>query len=228
MLLLFSKSCWWFRYDFLPRWLIAPSCFVHFAVSYSSFKGLLSLLFEAASAFLCSTCFRLCGWCPEDHERFQFTVSMYTHDIPNYRALCMDMLLRQFPDRTTFELVSFFCVFVYLFILVKYEREEMLKQLVTAFTNSDLSCFSQTPPTPILPLSSRFPVLQMLNLFLWCSDLTPWSDFQDFHIVFFLILKINHSELINRVVRWQQMFSLNVNLSFSSHLFIRRLDVKLF
>uniref|UniRef100_A0A3Q2GAU8 Coiled-coil domain containing 148 n=1 Tax=Cyprinodon variegatus TaxID=28743 RepID=A0A3Q2GAU8_CYPVA len=44
-----------------------------------------------------------------DHERFQFTVSMYTHDIPNYRALCMDMLLRQFPDRTTFELVSFFC-----------------------------------------------------------------------------------------------------------------------
>ncbi|XP_038141535.1 coiled-coil domain-containing protein 148-like [Cyprinodon tularosa] len=47
---------------------------------------------------------RLCGWCPEDHERFQFTVSMYTHDIPNYRALCMDMLLRQFPDRTTFEL----------------------------------------------------------------------------------------------------------------------------
>ncbi|MEQ2189018.1 hypothetical protein GOODEAATRI_020787, partial [Goodea atripinnis] len=51
---------------------------------------------------------KFCGWCPDDHQQFQFTVSMYTHDIPNYRALCMDMLLRQFPDRTRLELVSFF------------------------------------------------------------------------------------------------------------------------
>ncbi|XP_047225560.1 coiled-coil domain-containing protein 148-like isoform X2 [Girardinichthys multiradiatus] len=49
---------------------------------------------------------KFCGWCPDDHQQFQFTVSMYTHDIPNYRALCMDMLLRQFPDRTRLELMQ--------------------------------------------------------------------------------------------------------------------------
>ncbi|KAM4561228.1 coiled-coil domain-containing protein 148-like isoform 1-T2 [Fundulus diaphanus] len=49
---------------------------------------------------------RFCGWCPDDHQRFQVTVSSYTHDIPNYRALCMDMLLRQFPDRTRLELMQ--------------------------------------------------------------------------------------------------------------------------
>ncbi|XP_037542344.1 coiled-coil domain-containing protein 148-like [Nematolebias whitei] len=47
---------------------------------------------------------RFCGWCPEDHELFQFTVSMYTPDTPNHRALCTDMLRRQFPERTRQEL----------------------------------------------------------------------------------------------------------------------------
>uniref|UniRef100_A0A3Q3ANQ1 Coiled-coil domain containing 148 n=1 Tax=Kryptolebias marmoratus TaxID=37003 RepID=A0A3Q3ANQ1_KRYMA len=51
---------------------------------------------------------RFCGWCPEDHEHFQLTVSMYTHDTPNHRALCMDMLLRRFPERTRLELVGDF------------------------------------------------------------------------------------------------------------------------
>ncbi|XP_013872139.1 coiled-coil domain-containing protein 148 [Austrofundulus limnaeus] len=49
---------------------------------------------------------RFCGWCPEDHEHFQFTVSMYTHDTPNHRALCTDMLLRRFPERTRLELAE--------------------------------------------------------------------------------------------------------------------------
>ncbi|XP_017279986.1 coiled-coil domain-containing protein 148 [Kryptolebias marmoratus] len=49
---------------------------------------------------------RFCGWCPEDHEHFQLTVSMYTHDTPNHRALCMDMLLRRFPERTRLELME--------------------------------------------------------------------------------------------------------------------------
>ncbi|XP_054888046.1 coiled-coil domain-containing protein 148-like isoform X2 [Poeciliopsis prolifica] len=47
-----------------------------------------------------------CDWSPNDHQRFQFTVSTYTHDVPNYRALCIDMLQRQFPDRTRLELLK--------------------------------------------------------------------------------------------------------------------------
>ncbi|KAM4731926.1 coiled-coil domain-containing protein 148-like [Anableps anableps] len=49
---------------------------------------------------------RFCGWCPDDHQRFQFTVSMYTHDIPNYRTLSVNMLQRQFPNRTRAELMQ--------------------------------------------------------------------------------------------------------------------------
>ncbi|XP_027878445.1 coiled-coil domain-containing protein 148 [Xiphophorus couchianus] len=47
-----------------------------------------------------------CDWSPNDHQRFQFTMSMYTHDVPNYRALRIDMLQRQFPDRTRLELLQ--------------------------------------------------------------------------------------------------------------------------
>ncbi|XP_073329324.1 coiled-coil domain-containing protein 148-like [Pagrus major] len=49
---------------------------------------------------------RFCGWCADDHERFQFTASQYTHDIPNHRALYMDMLQRLFPDKTKQELME--------------------------------------------------------------------------------------------------------------------------
>ncbi|XP_061579595.1 coiled-coil domain-containing protein 148-like [Cololabis saira] len=49
---------------------------------------------------------KFCGWCPDDHELFKFTVSLYTQDVPNHRALCMDMLLRLFPQRTKLELVE--------------------------------------------------------------------------------------------------------------------------
>ncbi|XP_068613086.1 coiled-coil domain-containing protein 148-like [Brachionichthys hirsutus] len=49
---------------------------------------------------------RFCGWCAEDHQCFQFTFSQYTHDIPNYRALCMDMLQRLFPERKRQELIE--------------------------------------------------------------------------------------------------------------------------
>uniref|UniRef100_A0A3B3UK24 Coiled-coil domain containing 148 n=1 Tax=Poecilia latipinna TaxID=48699 RepID=A0A3B3UK24_9TELE len=47
-----------------------------------------------------------CDWSPDDHQRFQFTVSLYTHDVPNYKALCIDMLQRQFPDRTRLDLLQ--------------------------------------------------------------------------------------------------------------------------
>ncbi|KAM3861956.1 coiled-coil domain-containing protein 148-like [Diretmus argenteus] len=43
---------------------------------------------------------RFCGWCADDHLRFQLTVGQYTHDMPNRRALYMDMLQRLFPHRT--------------------------------------------------------------------------------------------------------------------------------
>uniref|UniRef100_A0A3P9BQ43 Coiled-coil domain containing 148 n=1 Tax=Maylandia zebra TaxID=106582 RepID=A0A3P9BQ43_9CICH len=49
---------------------------------------------------------RFCGWCEHDHEHFTFTVSRYTHDIPNHRALCMDMLLRFFPGKSRQELLE--------------------------------------------------------------------------------------------------------------------------
>ncbi|XP_031714533.1 coiled-coil domain-containing protein 148 [Anarrhichthys ocellatus] len=49
---------------------------------------------------------RFCGWCADDHQRFQFTLSQYTHDIPNHRALYMDMLQRLFPEKTRQELVE--------------------------------------------------------------------------------------------------------------------------
>ncbi|XP_068184945.1 coiled-coil domain-containing protein 148-like [Antennarius striatus] len=49
---------------------------------------------------------RFCGWCAKDHQCFQFTFSQYTHDIPNYRVLCMDMLQRLFPKRRRQELME--------------------------------------------------------------------------------------------------------------------------
>ncbi|XP_038576334.1 coiled-coil domain-containing protein 148-like [Micropterus salmoides] len=49
---------------------------------------------------------RFCGWCADDHQRFQFTLSLYTPDIPNHRALCMDMLQRLFPEKTRQELME--------------------------------------------------------------------------------------------------------------------------
>ncbi|XP_018557935.1 coiled-coil domain-containing protein 148 [Lates calcarifer] len=49
---------------------------------------------------------RFCGWHPEDHLRYQFTLFQYTHDIPNHRALCMDMLQRLFPEKTRQELME--------------------------------------------------------------------------------------------------------------------------
>ncbi|XP_069558551.1 coiled-coil domain-containing protein 148-like [Brachyistius frenatus] len=49
---------------------------------------------------------RFCGWCSDDHQHFQFTVSKYTDDIPNHRALCMDMLSRLFPHNTKQELME--------------------------------------------------------------------------------------------------------------------------
>ncbi|KAM9851201.1 coiled-coil domain-containing protein 148-like [Aulostomus maculatus] len=49
---------------------------------------------------------RFCGWCADDHLRFQFTLSQYTHDVPNHRALYMDMLQRLFPERTRHELLE--------------------------------------------------------------------------------------------------------------------------
>lgn len=70
------------------------------AVVFFSFWHFLSCV------FLWWIFWRFCGWCPEDHEHFQVIVSTYTHDAPNHRALCMDMLLRRFPERTRLELVS--------------------------------------------------------------------------------------------------------------------------
>ncbi|XP_029968241.1 coiled-coil domain-containing protein 148-like [Salarias fasciatus] len=49
---------------------------------------------------------RFCGWRPEHHEQFLFIVSQYTYGIPNYRELCMDMLLRLFPGKTKLELMD--------------------------------------------------------------------------------------------------------------------------
>uniref|UniRef100_A0A3Q3VZW5 Coiled-coil domain containing 148 n=1 Tax=Mola mola TaxID=94237 RepID=A0A3Q3VZW5_MOLML len=49
---------------------------------------------------------RFCGWCADDHHRFQFTLSQYTHDIPNHRVLYLDMIQRLFPQKTRQELVK--------------------------------------------------------------------------------------------------------------------------
>ncbi|XP_040913634.1 coiled-coil domain-containing protein 148-like [Toxotes jaculatrix] len=49
---------------------------------------------------------RFCGWYPDDHLRYQFTLLQYTHDIPNHRGLCMDMLQRLFPQKTRRELME--------------------------------------------------------------------------------------------------------------------------
>ncbi|XP_070832768.1 coiled-coil domain-containing protein 148-like [Chaetodon trifascialis] len=49
---------------------------------------------------------RFCGWRADDQQRFQFTLSQYTHDVPNHRALCMDMLQRLFPEKTRQELME--------------------------------------------------------------------------------------------------------------------------
>ncbi|XP_056279925.1 coiled-coil domain-containing protein 148-like isoform X2 [Pseudoliparis swirei] len=49
---------------------------------------------------------RFCGWCADDHQRFLSTLSQYTYDIPNHRALYMDMMQRLFQDKTRQELVE--------------------------------------------------------------------------------------------------------------------------
>ncbi|XP_029936132.1 coiled-coil domain-containing protein 148 [Myripristis murdjan] len=49
---------------------------------------------------------RFCGWCADDHLRFQLTVGQYTHDMPNSRALYMDMLQRLFPEKNRQELIE--------------------------------------------------------------------------------------------------------------------------
>ncbi|XP_069388343.1 coiled-coil domain-containing protein 148 isoform X2 [Paralichthys olivaceus] len=51
-------------------------------------------------------CCRFGGWCPDDHLCYQFTLLQYTHDIPNHRALCMDMLQRLFPEKSRQELIQ--------------------------------------------------------------------------------------------------------------------------
>ncbi|XP_076018146.1 coiled-coil domain-containing protein 148-like [Genypterus blacodes] len=49
---------------------------------------------------------RFCGWCADDHLRFQVTVAQYPYDTPNRRVLYMDMLQRHFPDKTRQELTE--------------------------------------------------------------------------------------------------------------------------
>ncbi|XP_074550294.1 coiled-coil domain-containing protein 148-like isoform X2 [Halichoeres trimaculatus] len=50
---------------------------------------------------------RFCGWCEDDHHRFQFTLSQYIPDeVANHRVLCMDMLQRLFPQKTRQELIE--------------------------------------------------------------------------------------------------------------------------
>ncbi|XP_040924880.1 coiled-coil domain-containing protein 148-like isoform X2 [Betta splendens] len=49
---------------------------------------------------------RFCGWHPDEHQRFQFALSLYTPDLPCHRALCMDMLQRLFPGKTRQELME--------------------------------------------------------------------------------------------------------------------------
>ncbi|XP_071769827.2 coiled-coil domain-containing protein 148-like [Centroberyx gerrardi] len=49
---------------------------------------------------------RFCGWCADDHLRFQLTVGQYAHDMPNRRTLYLDMLQRLFPHKTRQELTE--------------------------------------------------------------------------------------------------------------------------
>ncbi|XP_029314504.1 coiled-coil domain-containing protein 148-like [Cottoperca gobio] len=49
---------------------------------------------------------RFCGWCADEHQRFQFTLSHYTQDASNHRGLYMDMLQRLFPEKTRQELME--------------------------------------------------------------------------------------------------------------------------
>ncbi|KAK5921030.1 hypothetical protein CgunFtcFv8_024770 [Champsocephalus gunnari] len=49
---------------------------------------------------------RFCGWCAEDHQRFLFTLSQYTQDQSNHRALYMDLLQRLFLEKTKQELME--------------------------------------------------------------------------------------------------------------------------
>ncbi|KAK1902706.1 Coiled-coil domain containing protein 148 [Dissostichus eleginoides] len=49
---------------------------------------------------------RFCGWCADDHQRFLFTLSQYTQDQSNHRALYMDLLQRLFPEKTKQELME--------------------------------------------------------------------------------------------------------------------------
>ncbi|XP_061734992.1 coiled-coil domain-containing protein 148-like [Nerophis ophidion] len=49
---------------------------------------------------------RFCGWCPDDHLRFLFTLSQYTQEIPNNRALCIHMLQKLFPEKTKHDLME--------------------------------------------------------------------------------------------------------------------------
>ncbi|XP_057708621.1 coiled-coil domain-containing protein 148-like [Corythoichthys intestinalis] len=49
---------------------------------------------------------KYCGWCPDDHLRFHFTLSQYTQDIPNNRVLCMHMLQRVFPEKLKNDLLE--------------------------------------------------------------------------------------------------------------------------
>ncbi|KAG7227516.1 hypothetical protein INR49_005331 [Caranx melampygus] len=49
---------------------------------------------------------RFCGWDPDDHLRFQFTLCQYTHEVPNHRVLFMDLLQRLFPGKSRQELME--------------------------------------------------------------------------------------------------------------------------
>ncbi|XP_033990583.1 coiled-coil domain-containing protein 148-like [Trematomus bernacchii] len=49
---------------------------------------------------------RFCGWCADDHQRFLSTLSQYTQDQSNHRALYMDLLQRLFPEKSKQELME--------------------------------------------------------------------------------------------------------------------------
>ncbi|XP_056146061.1 coiled-coil domain-containing protein 148-like [Lampris incognitus] len=49
---------------------------------------------------------RFCGWGADDHLRFELTVGQYTQDIPDRRALYMDMLQRVFSQKNRQELTD--------------------------------------------------------------------------------------------------------------------------
>ncbi|XP_077392107.1 coiled-coil domain-containing protein 148-like [Festucalex cinctus] len=49
---------------------------------------------------------KYCGWSPDDHLRFHFTLSQYTQDVPNYRALCLHMLQKVFPEKAKHDLME--------------------------------------------------------------------------------------------------------------------------